>query len=1120
MLKQLGNLIEKRPWLVITIVILVTIGFATLIPSLEMKTSTADFMPDDKIVEASLRVNRYFGQTGEIILVYVEKQNEKNVVTPQALKEEYQILKDLDEKYDEINGSISIAKFIDILCQIEFGDTLLNCTDEQITTAYNDLMANIEVNELKILDTDDPNEKIDFDPYPKLISGKKIDSLDIKNYYIDTTNDTFLFSIETYDLTEFGKKISSPHHKINTWEWYINFENLIVPDEMLADMNYQIAAHVEPSKPLWEIGKGILGNIKALLENILNNELINSYKTEAYLWIKAPGQDISFPILLNTGNVTFNTIGNRIDIEINKEELGKYGIAPKFGGFELPAKIGNTKAGVRIYQSPILNLPWNRIIFNTSYIQNLVEKIQTRPLINSISTKILKLFGDFSWEDFDELFDMLNSEEFSKESLSLKDMADSWKVLDHAPDSESSDKSYFVKPLFIEDLKKSSIAFLSKDYEENSGPSQTLIMIQLDTMVKFMELGPISGEIESALIDLDEKEKSVIMKATGNGIITNDMNEVTEEANMIIMPAVFFVICLILLIMFKRLSYVFLPLLGLSISIIWLFGTMALFGISFNMMMVAVVPLLMGLGVDYSVHLFHEYKTELKKGKKPGPAIVASIKDVGMAMFLATLTTVIAFLSFLTATVPPLRDFGVLCALGIIFTLINALTFQAAVRYLLDRKKTKGLVSKNNHKLSLENNMEKFSNIVLKHRKKILLFTVLVTVIMGFSAIQVETTFDMNDFLPKGNESLDLMMNIGEYFPASSEEQEYILIEGDVASVKTLRGISKTYENLKDDGHIAFTIDGEPKQTSILSVIRTAVRDNSSLASEFNLDSDEIPRNDADVKKIFDYLYDREEYMMQARSVLHKEKNYYDATVIRIYTSSSYSNGDATDSTTKSEVLYNELNEDMENYGDAEAVVTGMSSSMYTIMNSMTESQTLSTFISIILATLVLMIVFKNPVLGLIAVIPVGLCIIWIVGTIYLLGYSFNIMTIMVTSLTIGIGIDYSIHATQRFRLTADRTGDVKKAVSATIGHTGGALFIAALTTATGFGLLVLAPMPPEQQFGIITCMTIIYSYIGSIIVLPPILMKWGKDRKKKKGFIISSKPSEKEHLEDEEYTD
>ncbi len=1111
MLGKLGNLIEKRPWFVIVVILLITAGFASLIPSLEMETSTEDFMPDDEIVNANQRVTNYFGQTGEILMVFVEKQNAQNVVTSKALREEYQVLKNLDEEFDEVDGLISIAGFVDILCQLEFGDTLLNCTDGQISTAYNDMMTTLKTDELKMMQTDDPNEKIDFNPYPKLSKGKNIDSLDIKNYYINTKDKTLLFTIEVYDLSKFKDEISSPHRRINTWEWYINFENLIIPDEQLADMSYQIAAHIEPSQPLWQVGNGIIRNIRDILDNIRNKQLFNSYKSEVYLWIKAPGQDISFPIVLETGNVKFNTLENKIEIEVDKGEIGKYGIAPKFGIFELPAKIGNTKSGVRIYQSPILHQPWKRVTFNISFIQKLAESVQNRPIISSISTKILQKFGDFSWEDFDELFDMLKSEEFVKESISLKDMSDSWVTLDEAPDLDASDRIYFIKSLFVEDLKSAAIVFLSQDFEMECGPSKTLMIIQLSSdsnitgsgMMSGGELDEISIEIERTLMDFDNEESYVSMKVSGAGIISNEMNEVTEEANMIIMPAIFIVISLILLIMFRRISYVLLPLTSLAISIIWLFGTIVLLGMSFNMMMVAIVPLLMGLGVDYSVHLFHEYRSELKKGKKPGPAIIASIKDIGMAMSLATLTTVIAFLSFLTAAVPPLRDFGVLCAVGLIYTLITALTFQTAVRYLLDRKRKTKIISKNNHKISLDSYMEKFSNIVLKRSKIILVFAVFVTIVMLSGATQVETTFDMNDFLPEGNESMELMMNIGDYFPLSSETQEYILIEGDVASVNALKGMSKTYENLKDNEYLTKTPEGDPKITSILSIIRNAVRANSTLSSTFNINSDGIPKSDFDVVGIYDYLYDNEEYMMEVRNVLHREGDIYDATVIRIYTSISYSDDNTVDTNKQMGIVYDDLNEDMESYGNTNAIVTGTYSAMYTILGSMTNSQILSTLISIILAALVLVIVFRNPILGLITVIPVGICIIWIIGTIYFIGYSFNIMTIMVTSLTIGIGIDYTIHATQRFRLTADRTGDVKKAVSKTIGHTGGALFIAALTTAAGFSMLVLAPMPPEQQFGIIISMTIVYSYIASIIVLPPILMKWGEWRKKRKGYII-----------------
>jgi predicted RND superfamily exporter protein len=140
---------------------------------------------------------------------------------------------------------------------------------------------------------------------------------------------------------------------------------------------------------------------------------------------------------------------------------------------------------------------------------------------------------------------------------------------------------------------------------------------------------------------------------------------------------------------------------------------------------------------------------------------------------------------------------------------------------------------------------------------------------------------------------------------------------------------------------------------------------------------------------------------------------------------------------------------------------------------------------------------------------------IWILGTMYFIGYDLNILTITVTSLTIGIGIDYAIHATERFKLVADKTGDITVAVCETISKTGGALLIAALTTSLGFAILILAPIPPEQQFGVITAITIAYSFITSVLLLPLILARWAKWRKKKKGYIISPAPADQSYLND-----
>jgi hypothetical protein len=177
---------------------------------------------------------------------------------------------------------------------------------------------------------------------------------------------------------------------------------------------------------------------------------------------------------------------------------------------------------------------------------------------------------------------------------------------------------------------------------------------------------------------------------------------------------------------------------------------------------------------------------------------------------------------------------------------------------------------------------------------------------------------------------------------------------------------------------------------------------------------------------------------------------------------------------------------------------------MFVTAQSLTESQINSTMICIFLAAIVLLIVFRNPVLSLLTLVPVLLSISWILGTMYFIGIDLNIMTVMITSITIGLGVTYAIHAVQRFRLIADETGDIEKALSSTVSHTGGALLASAATTVAGFAILMLAPITPQQQFGFISSITIIYSLISTIFILPPMLKLWAEWRKRRKGFIIS----------------
>jgi len=1112
MLKRLSNIIEKHPLLIVTIILFITLGFSILIPSINIRTNFYDFAPDDEVTKATLRIGNYFSQNYQVMYLYVEKQQTESVITPEALREQNYIQKEL-QKNPQVVEITGISTIVNQICFLEFGKTFENCTDEQISTALNDVLETQGINDVKILTTDDPNEKIDYNRYPKITKGKSIDAIDIKNCYIKFNEETATFSIEVYDLKSFEKKLKSPVPRANVVEWYIDFENLIKPDERL-NVSYRIAAHIEPKYSIWEIGNGLLKNLRTIVGYAKERELFNIYKKEAYLWVRPPQQDIYFPIQLKSADVNFNLTNNQIEIKVSREEIGRYGISPRYGAFELPAKLTNFKAGTRYYQTPFFKLPWLRISVNTTFLVEKIEKIREKTVLSNIAERIMKKLTNLSWQDFDKLLEMTGQYISLPDQIALKDFEKSWIKSDIAPDSGVSKNLLYYRPVLFNDLQVAAKGFLSKDYEKNKKPLNCMIIVSINITKETQKL---FKSIQEELEKLDRTDNFVKIQSTGEVIISTEINKITIDANIIISPIIFIVILLILVISFRKASYTLLSISALIISLIWVFGTMVLLGMTFNILAVAVVPLIMGLGVDYSVHTLHNYRTEISRGKTPKEAIKLSITEIGMAMFLSMITTVIAFMSFLSASIPPIRNFGIILGLGILYTFIISITYVAAFIYLLDRKKKK---LNNKVKKSLRSNffMNKLAKIVLRHQKKIIAITLLITLISAIGASQIKTGFDYYSFLPAENPSILLYEKIATDFPFSSQDVEFIQIEGDVVTVDALKGIMNTHENLKDDTFIAKKADGTEKIRSIYSIIVEVVNSNKSLIKEFNLnEKNYIPKTDNDVKRLYDYLYEDLAYGKLTRTTLHKSENgNYDAAIVQVYVDIISKGISSRDLSNDLKVLNEEINADTENYGkDAKVIVTGMYIITYKITRSLTDSQFLSTSLCIIISLIILIIIYRNMSLGFVTMLPVLITTVWILGTMYFIGYTLNVLTITVTCLTIGCGIDYAIHATERFRLIADRTGNIDAAVIETISRTGVALLIAALTTSLGFVVLVFAPIPPQVQFGVITAVTITYAFILSVLVLPILLARWGKWRKKRKGYIISPAPADEKYIKE-----
>jgi len=1120
MFKAVGDFIEKKPSMVVITVLLITIGFAIFIPSIEFKTDINEFMPDDEITHANERVNKYFGLSSLPVFSLIEKNKEPSVTTPQALRDLYFVEQQVSNHVN-VERFIGITTFLNPICMIEFGKNIQECTDKEIEIAFKDMIKKIDNKELKIFPTDYPNEAVVYKRFPRVSKGESVESADIKNCYIKKDEKSMFFTFEVTDLSNLQYTLRPTLSKVNIMEWYLEFENLIKPDEIL-NITYQISAHIQPTHPLWIAGRGFLPNIREILQHIRNRELLSSYTMEAYLWITPPGESMSFPIPLSTANISLTS--KTITIEVLSRELATYGIAPQIGWFELPAKLSEFRSGVRYYQRGLFRQPGGRVAAETEFLFQRLEKIRSRPVIGSIATSILQNMGDITWEDFDELFELLKQTDMIPETIALHDINNNWIELVDEKNSKISTAEFFITPYLFEELQVNSIGFLSKDFQQKGTAHATMLIIQLDIFdMDYTEMLRLNTEIFNLLAELDQELDSISIQATGELEVSAQINELTIEANKILGPAMFVIIILILFISFRKGSYIILPLISLLIAMIWLIGTMILLGISFSVIAVALIPLILGLGVDYSVHFFHNYRAEIMKGKPSVEAIKKSINEIGIAIFLAWITTVIAFMSFLTSSLIPIREFGILLALGITYTFISSLTFLPAVRYLIDRKTKPDVKIKLNgftSKFSLSKIMASISLLVISNKKKILAIMVLITIVFGIGASQLERGFDLNQFVPKDNPSMQLFSTIVDYFPFASEGQEFYLIEGDIATVQVLEGIAQTHNKATDDSFIARNPDETIKIISIYSEIQLAIKNNNSLIETFNINEQTgIPRTDNDVKALFDYLYNGKSLELgsfesedidiagfsnvQIERVLYKSNNQYKATVIRYYLDASFRRVEG-NIQNNLEILSKELQNNLATYGDVTVTITGNAQIQLSNTTNLTSSQFLSTAISILLAAIVLIIAYKTISLGLITMIPVCTSIVWILGTMFYLGYILDVLTVTVTSITIGIGIDYSIHATERFRLIIKKTGNIEQAVYETIFHTGGALLIAALTTALAFGILILAPIPPQQRFGVILAVTIVYSLLTTILILPIILEKWAKWSLKKKGYIIN----------------
>jgi predicted RND superfamily exporter protein len=536
-----------------------------------------------------------------------------------------------------------------------------------------------------------------------------------------------------------------------------------------------------------------------------------------------------------------------------------------------------------------------------------------------------------------------------------------------------------------------------------------------------------------------------------------------------------------------------------------------------------IVPiLLIGLGVDYAIHLLSRYREEVGEGDAVDGAMTGAVKSVGIALFLATVTTVIGFLTNVFNPVPALKDFGILAAVGIVVAFLLMLTFVPAVRLLLDRRaERKGTLPvgalESHGDRALPRVMEKLA-LLAEHAA---VPTLIVAVLLGaggfYGFLQLETRFSFTDFLPEESPYVQTLDILTEDFGGGFGEQTKVLVEP-----TTERTIDGEVHNALVAANADLT--GVPD----VSVIETPQGDFANAASPISVLSqmfatgpqgappevlaeveaigmgqDLTVPDDADVLPLYEAILAAAPD--QASRVISIEDGEIEALLWDITTTA----GEDVDELREGlDAVFQPVND-----LGASAIDTSENIVGDVVVNSLTSSQSASLFITIGVSALVLMVSFwlesRRWFLGVVTIAPVALVVLWTYGLMWLTGIPFGPVTATIAALAIGIGVPFTIHIARRFQEDRRANDDMDVAMRATMRHTGGALAGSAFTTMAGFGVLVTSTLVPFKQMGLVTVYAVGLSLLAAVLVLPSMLALWdGWHRRRGDHLIGSEAPS------------
>jgi predicted RND superfamily exporter protein len=330
----------------------------------------------------------------------------------------------------------------------------------------------------------------------------------------------------------------------------------------------------------------------------------------------------------------------------------------------------------------------------------------------------------------------------------------------------------------------------------------------------------------------------------------------------------------------------------------------------------------------------------------------------------------------------------------------------------------------------------------------------------------IQRSVNMADYFKKNNPTRVTEDIMQEKFGGSLPV--YVVFEGDIQSPEVLKMMKNTQEYME-------SIPGIDKTQSIANLIEEM--------NEVMGEGKKVPDEKAKIVNLW-FLLDGQDIMEQLvtkgldKAIIQSKFASADSKLMR-----DFENAMKTFTT--------------ENSTDECIIeVTGMPSVYVRLDSSLIDSQISSLLIAIVMVLIIVGLLLRSVAKGVYATIPIITTIIILFGFMGLTGIPLDIATVLVASIALGIGIDYSIHIITHFNHSFNISGDVEKALEETIMVSGKAIIINVVSVAAGFLVLLFSELVPLKNFGLLVALSMFGSGLGALTLLPVILILANRKRK------------------------